>query len=164
MEGYMEAVIASYQGRCRVLRISLAKSMTNNYHPDYNFCCSNFGIWYKGHAENGNEFEIAAELSSHENVLKLIGYCPETSIPALVYESTGNRALFDEIHFHPAPLSFRRRSTDIHRKIQRPCNSCLSKESYYIFCAQVIQFTDVTARDISLRVREAVNGVDCYLL
>ncbi|KAJ6682702.1 WALL-ASSOCIATED RECEPTOR KINASE-LIKE 21 [Salix koriyanagi] len=83
--------------------------MTNNYHPDYNFCCSNFGIWYKGHAENGNEFEIAAELSSHENVLKLIGYCPETSIPALVYESTGNRALFDEIHFHPAPLSFRRR-------------------------------------------------------
>ncbi|KAJ6353761.1 hypothetical protein OIU76_002725 [Salix suchowensis] len=114
MEGYMEAVIASYQGRCHVLRISLAKSMTNNYHPDYNFCCSNFGIWYKGHTGNGNEFKIAAELSSHENVLKLIGYCLETSIPALAYESTGNRALFDEIHFHPAPLSFRRRGIVIH--------------------------------------------------
>ncbi|KAF9681818.1 hypothetical protein SADUNF_Sadunf05G0042100 [Salix dunnii] len=109
MGGYMEALIASYEGRCHVLRSFSGEElqmMTNTCHPDYIFCCSNFGIWYNGHRENGNEFKIPAELSSHENVLKLVGYCLETSIPTLVYESTGNGALFDEIHFHPATLSF----------------------------------------------------------
>jgi serine/threonine protein kinase len=123
---FMEEMIASYEGRCHVLQSFSGeelKKMTNNYHPDYIFCCSNIGIWYKGNTENGNismykisnvnwcehvknEFKFAAELSSHKNVLKLLGYCLETSIPTLVYESTGNGTLFDEIHFHPAPFSF----------------------------------------------------------
>ncbi|KAJ6996441.1 non-functional pseudokinase ZED1 isoform X2 [Populus alba] len=126
---FMEEMIASYEGRCHVLQSFSGeelKKMTNNYHPDYIFCCSNIGIWYKGNTENGNisiykisnvnwcehvknEFKFAAELSSHKNVLKLLGYCLETSIPTLVYESTGNGTLFDEIHFHPAPLSFHSR-------------------------------------------------------
>lgn len=123
---FMEEMIASYEGRCHVLQSFSGeelKKMTNNYHPDYIFCCSNIGIWYEGNTENGNismykisnvnwcehvknEFKFAAELSSHKNVLKLLGYCLETSIPTLVYESTGNGTLFDEIHFHPAPFSF----------------------------------------------------------
>lgn len=126
---FMEEMIASYEGRCRVLQSFSGeelKKMTNNYHPDYILCCSNIGIWYKGNTENGNisiykisnvnwcehvknEFKFAADLSSHKNVLKLLGYCLETSIPTLVYESTGNGTLFDEIHFHPAPFSFHSR-------------------------------------------------------
>jgi len=126
---FMEEMIASYEGRCHVLQSFSGeelKKMTNNYHPDYIFCCSNIGIWYKGNTENGNisiykisnvnwcehvknEFKIAAELSSHKNILKLLGYCLETSIPTLVYESTGNGTLFDEIHFHPARFSFHSR-------------------------------------------------------
>uniref|UniRef100_A0A3N7F0Q5 Protein kinase domain-containing protein n=1 Tax=Populus trichocarpa TaxID=3694 RepID=A0A3N7F0Q5_POPTR len=47
---FMEEMIASYEGRCHVLQSFSGeelKKMTNNYHPDYIFCCSNIGIWYK---------------------------------------------------------------------------------------------------------------------
>ncbi|KAJ9160379.1 hypothetical protein P3X46_025786 [Hevea brasiliensis] len=97
------------------------RNAVDDYNPSHIFSCNDLGIWYKGHMGNliisvykvcnmnwldhvKNEFRISIQLSSHKNVLKLLGYCLETPVPTLMYESAG-ATLLDLIPWYsPTPL------------------------------------------------------------
>ncbi|KAL4644515.1 hypothetical protein ACB092_02G170200 [Castanea dentata] len=115
----LEKLIAYCNGRpipIRSFSIEELERATNNFDP----CCVFYEEWlykwYKGSFEgriisvkkyNENleglevvfiDTAISAKMSSHKNVLKLIGCCLETQIPTLVFESAVNGTLADRIY------------------------------------------------------------------
>ena len=56
-----------------------------------------------------NEISVAAQLSGHENTLKLLGCCLETQILTLVFEFPMNGNLKHRSTFNPTSLSWKSR-------------------------------------------------------
>ncbi|XP_034676768.1 non-functional pseudokinase ZED1-like [Vitis riparia] len=104
---------------------------TDNFNGNliFNDDVSSFYKWYKGSlegrvicirknfrssfAENPqiatNEIAVATQMSSHKNVLKLLGCCLETRVPILVYEFSSCEPLAEKIFecYGPFPLKSR---------------------------------------------------------
>lgn len=133
---FMEEFIASCDPHLRVSLISFSaeeiRKATDDYNPTHILGCNKLGIWYKGHMGNliisvckickvnwhehvKNEFRIAIQLSARKHVLKLLGYCLETPVPTLAYESA--EALPQ--YFHTEQSMPLRRSLRIARKIAK---------------------------------------------
>ena len=105
----LEAIISSFNGVCNPIRCYSAEEL-NKATSDFQWEIQQDSSYsfYKGIYEEreiavktfkpfakdpleriSNEVAIASRMSNHNNVLKLIGYCLETELPMLVYESSG---------------------------------------------------------------------------
>ncbi|KAK4587021.1 hypothetical protein RGQ29_023950, partial [Quercus rubra] len=67
---------------------------------------------YFGHDDNDflfTDIAVSAKMSTHNNVLKLIGCCLETQIPISLYESAANGSLRGRVNHQREPLSWQSR-------------------------------------------------------
>ncbi|XP_075653464.1 serine/threonine-protein kinase ZRK1-like [Castanea sativa] len=112
-----EKLIATCNGRPIPIRSYSCEELqraTNNFHSSRIFHTDGFKHeWYNGFFEGRmisikeylrhrgddifTDIAVSAKMSTHNNVLKLIGCYLETQIPISVYESAANGSLFDRL-------------------------------------------------------------------
>ncbi|XP_042986780.1 non-functional pseudokinase ZED1-like isoform X1 [Carya illinoinensis] len=124
----LEERIALFNGKCNPIRFFSAKELskaTNNYDRRQLFLRDGSVKFYKGCLEGRlvsvkkfddyhlpqwpfppvtrygifKDVVIGSNMSSHKNVLKLLGCCLETQSPTLVYEYVGHKNLFTCIRY-----------------------------------------------------------------
>ena len=118
----LEKLVSSLNGKSNPIRnfsIKELEQATNRYSSSLIFDSWTYSDWYKGSLEGRflsvrkfhdaydgildcviKEITFGTQLSTHKNVLKLLGCCLETKIPVLVYEypTNGLEPLYDSIH------------------------------------------------------------------
>ncbi|KAM3755310.1 hypothetical protein ACB098_02G031200 [Castanea mollissima] len=113
-----EKLIATCNGRPIPIRSYSCEELqraTNNYDPSRIFHRDGLYEWYNGSFEGRmisikkysrhddddyifTDIAVSAKMSTHNNVLKLIGCCLETQIPISVYESAANGSLRNRLY------------------------------------------------------------------
>ena len=112
-----EKLIASCNGRPIPIRSCSCEELeraTNNYDASHIFHRDGKYEWYNGSFEGRmisikkhlqhrrddifTDIAVSAKMSTHNNVLKLIGCCLETQIPISVYEYAANGSLRDRVN------------------------------------------------------------------
>ncbi|KAM3707498.1 hypothetical protein ACJW31_02G029500 [Castanea mollissima] len=126
-----EKLIATCNGRPIPIRSYSCEELrraTNNFDRSRIFHTVELYEWYNGSFEGRmisikkylehrdddifTDIAVSAKMSTHNNVLKLIGCCLETQIPISVYESAANGSLFDRLNVtsdQREPLSWQSR-------------------------------------------------------
>ncbi|KAF8406757.1 hypothetical protein HHK36_008849 [Tetracentron sinense] len=117
----LEELIASCDGNSNPIRIFSSKELnkaTKNYDSHHRICRGHDEVMFRGSLEGRtisvkkasglpwsiNEIVVASQMSSHKNVLKLLGCCLETEIPTPVFEFVGKTTLSDHIHGRSYPV------------------------------------------------------------
>ena len=92
-----------------------------------------------------NEISVAAQLSGHENTLKLLGCCLETQILTLVFEFPMNGNLKHRSTFNPTSLSWKSRL-----KVANEIASVITYLSILRFPSQSCIHSDIHPRNFYL--------------